>query len=118
MAGFIIRPKLTAKEATDLVDRARWFFANYPRRRVFRVGDESGRVWFTVRRAHILLDIQTHSADFACPVCGSHNTEATKEGLLFCYVCEITKRVNAHTEAQKHQDMLLAYAMDRGRQRQ
>ena len=93
MAAFIIRPKLTAQEATDLVDAARQFFTNYPRRRVFRVGDADGQVWFTVRRAHILLDIQAHSADFGCPKCGSKNVEATKEGLLFCYKCEINNIV-------------------------
>jgi len=92
MAGFIIRQKLSAADAIMLVDKAREFFAANRRKRIFTVGDDSG-VWFKVRRAHILLDIQVHSADFVCEVCGSKNLEATKEGLIFCYRCAINEAV-------------------------
>lgn len=84
----VYRPKMTPQEADEMIERARQFFAGNPRRRVFRVGD-GDRPWFNIRKSYIELDVRVHSQNGKCPTCGSSHVEATKEGLLFCWDCEM-----------------------------
>lgn len=57
---FVLRSKLTVEEANLLIDGARRFFVDNPRRRVFWVGDGDRR-WFKVRRSSILDDVREHA---------------------------------------------------------
>lgn len=64
----LIRSRLRRADADRIIELARQFFADRPRKRVFRVGDATGAPWFVVRKQHIEADVNAHcgpaSAEF------------------------------------------------------